>query len=324
MSKYKIVFSDYYYADLNAEMEELRALGDEVEIVDLTKVTPGGIKDPRELIGYARDCDALIVQFARVDAAFIQQLEKCRVIARYAIGVDTIDLEAAREKGICVANVPDYCINEVADTAAAHILNATRKLSLTRDMLLADDFSMDRAGRMFRTENATLALLGFGHVARDLYGKMRAFFGRIVAYDPYFSDTAAYPDVSFVTLEEALRAADVVSVHVPLDQSTRNMLSDAQFALMKTGAILVNTARGGIIDEAAMVRALDSGKLALCGLDVLCTEDFAHSPLLRHPKIAVTPHVAWRSEEAQAELQRKVARNVVSVLTTGTTKYAVR
>ncbi len=324
MNRFKIVFADYYYPNLDAEMEELRALGEELDIIDLPKQIPGGVKDPRKLIDYARDCDALIVQFANIDAQFISQLEKCKVIARYAIGVDTIDVAAAREKGICVANVPDYCINEVADTAAAHILNALRKLSVTRDMLLQNTFEMNRAGRVFRSENACLALLGFGNVARNLYGKMRPFFHRIVAYDPYFSDVQSYPDVEFVSLQEALKAADVISVHVPLNAHTQNMLSDDQFNQTKMGAILVNTARGGIIDEAAMLRALDNGHLAFCGLDVISTEDFEHSPLLKHPKIALTPHVAWRSEEAQAELQRKVARNVVQVLKTGTTRYAVQ
>lgn len=323
MSRYKIVFADYYYPNLDAEMEELQALGEDVEIVDLTKVVPGGIKDPRELIRYAKDADALIVQFARVDAEFIRALEKCKVIARYAIGVDTIDLEAARAKGIRVANVPDYCIEEVADTAAAHILNAARKLSVTRDMLLKGEFEMNRAGSIFRLENATLGLLGFGNVARNLYVKMRGFFKNVVAYDPYFKDTAAYPDVKFGMLEEVLREGDVLSLHVPLNPSTQNMLSDAQFDMMKPRAILVNTARGGLIDERALVAALDAGKLAYCGLDVICTEDFENSLLLHHEKIALSPHVAWRSEEAQAELQHKVARNVVSALTSGSPVYTV-
>lgn len=323
MSRFKIVFADYYYPNLDAEMEELRALGEGVEIVDLTKKVPGGVKDPRLLIDEARDADALIVQFARIDAEFIRQLEKCKVIARYAIGVDTIDLEAARAKGIRVANVPDYCIDEVADTAAAHILNAVRKLSFTRDMLLAQDFEMRRAGELFRIEEATLSLLGFGNVARNLCKKMRGFFKRVVAYDPYFADAEAWPEVEFVSLEQALRAANVVSVHVPLNSATRGMLSDAQFDLLRDGVILVNTARGGVIDEAAMLRALESGKLGFCGLDVICTEDFAASPLLHHSRVALTPHIAWRSTEAQAELQRKVARNVVAVLTTGEPIYRV-
>lgn len=323
MSKYKIVIADYYYPNLDAEMEEFHTLGDDVEIVDLTKKTPGGIKDPRMLIDDARDADALIVQFARIDAPFIRALEKCKVIARYAIGVDTIDLAAAREKGVHVANVPDYCIEEVADTAAAHILNAARKLSVTRDMLLANDFEMSRAGEVFRLETATLGLLGFGNVARNLYRKMRGFFKKVVAYDPYFADTAAYPEVEFGALEDVLAVSDVLSVHVPLNPATEGMLSDAQFDLLKGGTILVNTARGGIIDEQAMLRALESGKLGFCGLDVICTEDFASSPLLHHPRIALTPHVAWRSAEAQAELQRKVAQNVVSALTTGKPVYTV-
>lgn len=323
MSKWKIVFADYYYPNLQIEMDELKALGDDLEVVDLTQLVPGGIKDPAELHQYCKDADALVVQFAKVDRRLIACMEKCKVIARYAIGVDTIDLEAAREYGIHVANVPDYCIDEVADTAAAHILNAVRKLSVTRDMLLKHDFEMNRAGSIFRMEEATLSLLGFGHVARNLYRKMRAFFKRVVAYDPYFNDTEAYPDVEFVTLERALQLGDVISIHVPLTDATRGMIAQPQFSYMKPRAIIVNTARGGLIDEKAMLEALDDGRIAYCGLDVICGEDFENSPLLNHPKVALTPHVAWRSEEAQRELQRKVARNVVSALQTGKPIYTV-
>ncbi|MEG1516282.1 MAG: C-terminal binding protein [Clostridia bacterium] len=322
MSRFKIVIADYYYADQNAENEEYKALGD-VEIVDCTGLVPGGVKDPEQLIAYAKDADALVVQFARIDQAFINRLEHCKVIARYAIGVDTIDVAAAKAKGICIANVPDYCVPEVADTAAMHILNAVRKLTITRDMLLNDQFDMNAVGPIFRMEDATLALIGFGHIARDLYAKMRAFFARVVAYDPYFTATDSYPEVQFLSLDDALAAGDVVSLHVPLNPHTQGMIGKVQFAAMKDGAILINTARGSLVDEDEMFHALESGKLGFCGLDVVNTEDFIHSRFLRHPRVALTPHVAWRSTEAQMELQRKTAKNVVSALLTGRPTYLV-
>ena len=319
----KIVFTDYYYDNIEAEREELKALGNDVEIVDLTEIVPGGIKDPKELLPYVEDADAIIVQFAKIDAGLIAALKKCKVIARYAIGVDTIDLVAAKEKGIHVANVPDYCVEEVADTAAAHILNAARKLSVTRDALLNNCFDMNQVRPSFRLEESTLGLLGFGNIARNLYGKMKGFFKRVVAYDPYFLRQADYPEVQFMSLEEVLTCSDVVSVHIPLNDSTKNILSEKQFSLMKHNAILVNTARGGLINEDALIKALDNGEFAYFGTDVICGEDFASSPLPRHPLIAVTPHVAWRSDEAQKELQRKVAVNVVKALTEGKPVYCV-
>jgi D-3-phosphoglycerate dehydrogenase / 2-oxoglutarate reductase len=323
MSKYKIVIADYYYSNLDAEYDEFTKLGSDLEVVDCTKIVPGGIKDPRQLINYARDCDGLIVQFAKIDAEFIRELQKCKVIARYAIGVDIIDVPSAKAKGIWVANVPDYCIPEVADTAAMHILNAARKLTITRDMLLVNDFDMNLVGPIFRTEDAVLALLGFGNIARNLYSKMKPFFKHVVAYDPYFSNTADYPDVAFMPLADALGAADIISIHVPLNPSTKDMLGTEQFNIMKNGVILVNTSRGGIIDEAALLDALNCGKIGFAGLDVLCTEDYINTPFLRHPRVALTPHLAWRSIEAQAELQRKTARNVVEALVNGKPLYTV-
>ena len=323
MSKYKIVFSDYYYPNLDAEMEELAKLGDDVEIVDCTKIVPGGVKDPRKLIEYAADADALVCQFAVLDAEFIGSLKQCRVIARYSIGMDTVDLEAAKAKGISVANVPDYCISEVANHAAAHILNGIRKLAQSRELLLTDSFDFAKIRPIRRSEAMTLALLGFGSIARDLYRKINGFFGKVVAYDPYFKDTAGYPDVEFVELRQALGCADVISIHVPLSPATKKMISTEEFAAMKDGVVLVNTARGGLIDEDAMLRALNTGKVGLCGLDVISTEDFASSPLLHHPNVTLTPHTAWCSEEALAELQRKVGANVASALLTGKPVYPV-
>lgn len=324
MSKYKVVIADYYYPSLEEEMKVFERLGPDAEILDCTKLKPGGIKDPRELAPYAADADALIVQFAVVDRELIESMTKCKVIARYAIGVDTIDLKAAAEKGIFVSNVPDYCIDEVADTAAAHILGCARKVTHARDMLLEDKFSMDAIRPMKRLKNCTLCLMGFGNIARNLYEKMSPFFKSVVVVDPYFTRQDEYPKAEFMTLEQALPRADVVSVHVPLSDATRGMLSEKEFGLMKDGVIIVNTARGGIIDENALKAALDSGKVGFCGLDVISTEDFAQSELLRNPRVVLTPHVSWCSEDAMLELQRKTAENVVETLLNGRPKYCVK
>jgi D-3-phosphoglycerate dehydrogenase len=263
------------------------------------------------------------VQFARVNADVIAAMQKCRVIARYAIGLDTIDIEAATKKGIQVANVPDYCIDEVANTAIGLLLDAMRKITLSRDLLLEGKFSMDALNPIKRLSDTTLCLLGFGNIARNVYAKARAFFGKVVVFDPYFQAQADYPEIEFLPLKEALTQADAVSIHVPLNESTRKMLSSEQFEWVQDGVVIVNTARGGLIDEAALLQALDSGKVAYCGLDVLTNEEFADSPFLNHPRVCLTPHIGWNSQGALLELQRKTAENVVSALLDGKAVYCV-
>lgn len=323
MNRIKIVIADYFFPNLNHERTEFRKLGNNVEIVDCTKILPGGIKDPRQLIEYSRDCDGLIVQYAKVDAQFIGELTKCKVIAGYGIGVDTIDTQAAKSRGIWVANVPDYCISEVANTAAMHILNATRKLTTSRDMLIKGYFDRNNLGSIFRLEDATLALLGFGNIARDLYMKMKPFFRKAIVYDPYFTGQSNFPDVSFQNLDKTLSSADVISIHVPLNTSTRGLLSTNEFHKMKNGVIIINTARGAIIDEEALLNALNSGKVGFAGLDVLTIEDYMNSPFLNHERVALTPHLAWYSTEAQVELQVKTARNVVEAILNGKPLYPI-
>jgi D-3-phosphoglycerate dehydrogenase len=323
MSRFKIVISDYYYPNLDLEREIFKKCGNNVEIVDCTKLIEGGAKTPQQLIPHIKDADALIVQFADINAEVIAAMEKCKVIARYAIGVDIIDIPAASAKGIYVANVPDYCIEEVADTAMGHILNAFRKLNTARDLVLNGAFSMDAIRPIKRLEECTLGLLGFGNIARNLSRKAYSFFDRILASDPYFERQSDYPGVTFVDFETLLKAVDVLSIHVPLNDSTRHMISDSAFALMQDGVVIVNTARGDVLDQKALLAALESGKVGFCGLDVISDENFMDSPLLRHPKIMLTPHISWYSEGARVELQRKTAENVVQTLLTGQPVYAV-
>lgn len=323
MNKFKLVITDYYYANQDQENSVYASLGENLEIVDLTKVVPGGMKKPEEIIPYVKDCDALVVQFAQINRTVIEAMSKCKVIARYAIGVDNIDVAAATEKQIYVANVPDYCIDEVANTAAVHLLNGLRKMTVARDRLLAGTFEMNAIQPIKRISECTLCLLGFGNIARDLYAKMKPFFKEIVAYDPYFNNTEAYPDVRFLPLDEAVACADAISIHVPLNDSTHHMINGEVLSQVKDGTVIVNTARGGLIDDSAMLEALNSGKVAFCGLDVVDGEDYAHSVYLNHPNVALTPHYSWCSVEAGLELQHKVAENVVSTLVNGKPLYHV-
>lgn len=323
MDGYKIVITDYYYKDQEEENKAYARLGKSVEILDLTKIRKGGLFEPEEIIPYVKDCDALVVQFAKITKEVIQAMEHCKVIARYAIGVDNIDLEAAKEKSIYVSNVPDYCIDEVADTAIAHILNGMRGITKARDFLLKGSFQMCDMGTLPRVKDSVLGLLGFGNIARNVANKMQHFFKEIFVYDPFFGQQEKYPYVHFTGLEQILDMADAISLHIPLNPSTRNMIGEAELRRMKPCAVLVNTARGGLIDENALLKVLDEGHLGYCGLDVADTENFLTSPLLHHDRIALTPHIAWNSIAAVKELQRKVGENVVSTLTEGKPVYHV-
>jgi D-3-phosphoglycerate dehydrogenase len=323
MSHYKIVISDYFYPNLEQEYRIFKRLGKDIEVVDCTKIIPGGATTPEKLIPFVGDADALMTQFTGVDAQVIEAMRQCKVIAHYAVGMDIIDIEAASRKGIKVANVPDYCIEEVANSAIGLILDAMRKITLSRDLLLKGEFSMDTIQPMKRISGTTLCLVGFGNIGRNVYAKARIFFGKVVVYDPYFKGQADYPEVTFLPLEEALAQADAISLHVPLTKTSQGLLGRAQFEHMKNGVVLVNTARGGLIDESALLQALNSGKVGYAGLDVLADDEYEHSVFLHHPHVCLTPHIAWNSDGSRDEIQRKTAENVVSALLDGRPTYCV-
>jgi len=325
MTKPKIVFTDYYYPQNNIEVDILRKLGD-VEIVDCTKLIPGGIKDEDRVIEYASDADAIIVQFAKMSQRVIDRLERCKIISRYAIGVDVIDVKAAKEKRIVVANVPDYCIEEVSDTAIAHIFNCVRKISLSNDLVHQEKWVFTNIKPVHRFSSLTIGLLAFGNISRRVAEKLRSFGVSILAYDPYFKQQEKYPWVTFLSLEELLSRSDVISVHIPLNDESHHMLNRERFGLMKKGVIIVNTSRGGLIDEAALAEAIDSGIVAGAGLDVLeyPDEEYYKSVLAKYSdKVCITNHFGWYSEEALVELQTKTAMNVYEMLKNGKPLYQV-
>jgi D-3-phosphoglycerate dehydrogenase len=325
MGGYKIVFSDYYYPSNQIETQILKRLG-EVEIIDCTQIVAGGVTDEDQLIPYVKDADAVIVQFAKMSKKIIDQLDNCRIIARYAIGVDTIDVAAAKDRGIVVANVPDYCIEEVSDTAIAHMLNCTRKLTLANNLLHDNEWAYSKIKPIRRFSDLTIGLIAFGNIARRTAEKLRAFNARLLAYDPYFKGQKDYVWVRFAALEEVLAQADLVSIHVPLTPETYHLLDAQKFGWMKEGVVIINSSRGALIDEKALLAALESHKVSMAGLDVLDCQDaeYARSPLLRYPdRVFITPHFGWYSEEAVTDLQTKTARNVYEMLMNGKPLYAV-
>jgi D-3-phosphoglycerate dehydrogenase len=321
----KIVFTDYYYPHINVEREILGRIAN-AEIIDCTKVVSGGVKDEDQVLEYASDADAIIVQFARISRRVIEGLKNCRIISRYAIGVDNIDIEAARGKGIVVANVPDYCIEEVSDTAIAHILNCVRKVTLANNLFHGGDWAYAKIKPIRRFRDLTVGLVAFGNIARRVAEKLRPYENTILACDPYFQDKDRYPWVEFLSLEELLSRSDIVSIHVPLNKDTNHFLNRERLAFLNKGTIIVNTSRGGVIDEIALAEAIEDGRVAAAGLDVLdyLDEEYAKSILKKYQdRVFITPHMGWYSEEAIADLQRKTALNVYEMLTNGKPLYHV-
>lgn len=320
---HKVVFTDYYYPGVERERAILSEVPD-IEIVDL-QVERGGVKDPKALIPLLRDADAVITQYARLDAEVIDAMQHCKILTRYGIGVDTIDVKHAKERGIAVANVPDYCIEEVSDSAMAHLLNAVRRIGTADRALRRNRFSYEIMGPIRRLSTLTVGLLAFGNIARRTAEKLRPWGCRIQYFDPWFADRdGRYAWAHPVSFDEMVETSDIISVHAPLTEDTRDMLDARALARMKKDSILVCTSRGGIINENALCDALASGHLAYAGLDVLERDDadYINSRLLElEDRVSLTPHMGWAGVEALEELREKVARNVASTLMTGKPVY---
>jgi D-3-phosphoglycerate dehydrogenase len=269
-----------------------------------------------DIVAVARDADALFVTYAKITREIIAQLTKCKAIGRFGLGVDNIDLVAAKEKGIAVNYVPDYCIREVSDHAMALLLALIRKIPLSNKLVQAGRWEMPAVVPIRRIEGTVLGLLGFGNIPRLVAPKAKAFGIKVIAYDPFAKpelfDSAG---VERVELDVLFARADYISVHAPLMPQTRGMLNADAFGKMKKGVLIVNTARGPLIDEPALIAALDAGQVGGAALDVVAAEPLAKdSPLLGRDNVIVTPHTAFYSIEALEELQSKCASDVARVL----------
>jgi len=269
-----------------------------------------------DILAVARDADAILVTYAKLTRDILMQTTKCKAIGRFGLGVDNIDLPAAKEKGIQVNYVPDYCIREVSDHAMALLLALIRKIPLSNKLVQSGRWEMPAVVPIRRIEGTVLGLVGFGHIPRLLAPKAQAFGIKVIAFDPFAKPeifkAANVESVDFYTL---LKTSDYVSVHAPLMPQTRGMMNADAFGKMKKGAYIVNTARGPLIDEPALIAALDAGQVGGAGLDVVATEPLAKdSPLLGRDNVIISPHTAFYSIEALTELQTKCATDVARVL----------
>jgi D-3-phosphoglycerate dehydrogenase len=269
-----------------------------------------------DILAVARDADAILVTYAKLPGDLLRQLTRCKAIGRFGLGVDNIDLPAAKELGIAVNYVPDYCLREVSDHAMALLLALARKVPFSNKLVQSGRWEVPPIVPLRRLEGQTLGLVGFGNIPRALAPKAKAFGLKVVVHDPYVKPEAlAAAGVEGVSFDDLLARSDFISVHAPLTPQTRGLMNAAAFAKTKKGALLINTARGPLVDEAALVAALDSGQLGGAGLDVVTTEPLAkESPLIGRDNVIITPHTAFYSVEALEELQTKCASDVARVL----------
>jgi len=292
---------------------ELEALDRVAELVEVPGATVA------EFLAGAADADALITSWGiQIDSQIISGLERCVVIGVGSVGVDMVDVDAATAAGIVVTNVPDVFIEEVADHAMMLLLAAGRRTKQMDQMVRSGDWFKGRPllSVVPRLMGQTLGLIAFGNVARCVARRAKAFGLHVIAHDPYVSELSISAEgVEPVSLGELLERSDYVSMHAPLNEETRHMLSTSAFSAMKSTAVVVNTGRGPTIDEAALIKALRSGEIAAAGLDVLEQEPpSADNPLLQMPNVIVTPHVASATSRMRPETRRRVGREVALVL----------
>lgn len=313
-----VVVTDHPFDDLDLERELLTAAGHHLRF-------EGNVTRPEDIVALAAEADAVMNCYTPMPAEAIRRLRRCRVIARSGIGVDTIDIDEATARGILVTNVPDYCVDEVSDHALALILSLTRGVVPLDRTVRSGSWDLGAAPRIRRHREMTLGLVGFGRIARALAAKANAVGFKVAAADPYVADEAMTgAGVRPLGLEDLLGEADVLSVHAPLTPESRHLLDRDRLALLRPGAILVNTSRGGLVDPAALVEALDEGRVAFAALDVLEREPpDPEDPLIGRDDVVITPHAAFFSEDSVAELQRKTAEQVVAALSGKVPPYAL-
>jgi len=306
--QFKIVCTDAHLFPPREEIDILKALNCEV--------VPAVCKSEEATIAACRDAHAVLNAAAKISRRVIAELKDALIICRYGVGLDTVDIPAATERGIAVANVPDFCFDEVADTAMSLILSVPRKVHALNALVHQGVWNKDVAKPVHKFRGATLGIFAFGNIGRNVAKRAVPFGFRIIAHDPYLTSEKVrdYP-VTLVDFETLLRESDLLTVHAPLTDETRHKFDEAAFRTMKPSAYFFNLGRGPIHDQQALTRALKEGWIAGAGLDVLEKEppDPA-DPILKLDNVVFTPHYASYTEEAYQELQRKTGENAAAAI----------
>lgn len=307
MAQLQVAVSDSVFPNLDPARAVLSKIGAQLTLAEEAK--------PETILRVARDADALLATYAKITAEMIRQMTRCRIISRFGIGVDNVDIPAATERGIVVTKVPDYCIDEVSDHTMALLLSAVRKIPFANSMVHAGKWEMPAVVPIHRLRGTVLGLMGFGRIPQLVAPKAQSFGIRVVSFDPYIpKEVFERARVDSVEFRALLKISDYISIHSPLLPETQGLFNADAFRQMKPHAYLINTARGPIVDEEALAQALDAGQLAGAALDVMPKEPPSGSPLFGRPNVIITPHTSFYSEESLVDLQTKAAEEVVRVL----------
>jgi D-3-phosphoglycerate dehydrogenase len=312
MAKYSVDHSDISpptFGDYPIEHEMLTRFGAELRLLE-------GKKSPAELAALLSDADAIMVSSAPITAEVLDAMPRCKVVARYGVGVDTLDLEAAAERNIVCAHVPDFCAEEVSNHALMLMLAAVKKIIVLDGWVRSGGWRSGALGPMQHLHGQTVGLVACGNIGRAFARKVAALRMRVIGYDPYLDPAlAGAAGIELVSLDDLLTQSDIVSVHAPLTDETRHIIDAAALAKMKPAAFLINTSRGPTVDEAALITALQNRQIAGAGLDVFEHEPLAaDSALTKFDNVVLAPHSASYSDYAFQLLSRRVAESVIDVL----------
>jgi D-3-phosphoglycerate dehydrogenase len=272
--------------------------------------------DPDEIAGFSHDADAIMTVLSPIPASVVQKLEHCRVIVRVGVGYDSVDVEAARSRGIPVCNVPDYCTDEVADHTMALALSLIRAIPFLDKSVRVETWKPILPYPIHSFENLTFGVVGFGRIGRAVIQRARAFEHRLAACDPYVDEEVFSEEgVARMDIDTITGCADILSLHCPLTPETNKLFDASRISKMKSGAILINTARGAVVDNLALAEALATNRLAAAGIDVFEEEPLPPGhPLLACTNAILSPHYAWHSQESERRLHRRAAEEVARSL----------
>ncbi|MDR1496386.1 MAG: C-terminal binding protein [Clostridiales Family XIII bacterium] len=307
--RYKVVQTDHVYPDLDLEAASFGEIDAEFVCLNST--------DEDVIVDGVRDADCIITAWAVITKRAMESAgDRLKSISKTGIGVNNIDVEAATAKGVKVLNVPDYCIEEVSDHAAALALSLLRFIPYLNSRVKGGDWSTGEAVKMERLHGKTLGLLGYGRIARLLHDKMKPWNVKTLAYDPFLSaEQIASGGAEKAEFDELLAASDIVSMHLPLTKDNEHMIDAEALSIMKPTAFLINCSRGPLVDERALADALRSGAIAGAGLDVVETDSYdADNPIFSCDNAIITPHIGFHSLQATQELREKVIADVLRVL----------
>ena len=300
----KVVISDYVWPNIDIETNFFKDK-------NINLVVSKNKSDLKEQIA---DADGLLFCFETIDEEILKLGKKLKVAQRYGIGVDNIDIDVATQLGIVVANIPDYCIDEVSDHAISMILSLNRVLQRDSDLVKAGKWNeVKKDKRVYRLSEATLGLLGYGRIGKRISQKALSFGLNVIAYDPYIKQEDV-DGVKIYDLNQVLSQSDIISLHLPLTKETHHIINYEQFNFMKDNSILINVSRGGLINEEALIKNLSNGKIRGVGLDVIESTIDKSNKLFDFDNVIITPHTAFFSQESSEELQLRSSEQLYNTL----------